>query len=38
LLGDLADKTSVGTVFLVCSFLPALGLLAAFLPGRKKRA
>jgi FSR family fosmidomycin resistance protein-like MFS transporter len=38
LLGNLADKTSVGTVFLVCSFLPALGLLAAFLPGRKKRA
>jgi FSR family fosmidomycin resistance protein-like MFS transporter len=36
LLGDLADKTSVGTVFMVCSFLPALGLLAAFLPGRKR--
>jgi FSR family fosmidomycin resistance protein-like MFS transporter len=36
LLGDLADKTSIGTVFLVCSFLPALGLLAAFLPGRQR--
>jgi FSR family fosmidomycin resistance protein-like MFS transporter len=35
-LGVLADKTSIGTVFFVCSFLPALGLLAAFLPGQAR--
>jgi len=32
LLGELADKTSIEFVFTVCSALPALGLLAAFLP------
>ncbi len=32
LLGALADRTSVAFVYQVCSFLPALGLLAAFLP------
>jgi len=32
LLGALADRTSVAFVYRVCSFLPALGLLAAFLP------
>ncbi len=32
LLGILADQTSIRTVFLLCSFLPALGLLAAWLP------
>ncbi len=37
LLGDLADKTSIQFVYLVCSFLPALGLMAAFLPGKRKR-
>ncbi len=31
-LGMLADKTSIGLVFQVCAFLPALGLLAGFLP------
>ncbi|MBA1158389.1 MFS transporter [Microvirga sp. Marseille-Q2068] len=31
-LGHLADVTSIGTVYTVCSFLPALGLLAYFLP------
>ncbi|EIM25969.1 MFS transporter [Microvirga lotononidis] len=31
-LGHLADVTSIGTVYAVCSFLPALGLLAYFLP------
>jgi FSR family fosmidomycin resistance protein-like MFS transporter len=31
-VGQLADSTSVQFVFKVCSFLPALGLLAAFLP------
>jgi MFS transporter, FSR family, fosmidomycin resistance protein len=31
-LGELADLTSIRFVYLVCSFLPAVGLLAAFLP------
>ena len=31
-LGALADRTSIEFVYRVCSFLPALGLLAAFLP------
>jgi FSR family fosmidomycin resistance protein-like MFS transporter len=31
-LGELADLTSIRTVYQVCSFLPALGLLTAFLP------
>jgi FSR family fosmidomycin resistance protein-like MFS transporter len=37
-LGHLADRTSIRFVFLVCSFLPLLGLLTGFLPnvaGRK---
>lgn len=34
LLGQVADVTSVQFVFTLCSFLPAIGLLAAFLPGR----
>ena len=34
LLGQLADVTGVQYVFTLCSFLPALGLLAAFLPRR----
>jgi MFS transporter, FSR family, fosmidomycin resistance protein len=32
LLGQLADLTSIDLVYRVCSFLPALGLLAVFLP------
>ena len=32
LLGKLADATSIGYVYHVCSFLPALGLLTVFLP------
>lgn len=32
LIGQLADATSIRFVFEVCSFLPTLGLLAAFLP------
>lgn len=32
LLGQLADHTSISTVFWVCSFLPAMGLLTWFLP------
>jgi MFS transporter, FSR family, fosmidomycin resistance protein len=31
-LGELADLTSINFVYLVCSYLPAVGLLAAFLP------
>lgn len=32
LLGKLADHTSISFVYHVCSFLPALGILTAFLP------
>ena len=32
LLGSLADHTSIGYVYHVCSFLPAIGILTAFLP------
>ncbi len=31
-LGELADLTSISFVYLVCSFLPILGVLTAFLP------
>ena len=31
-LGALADRTSIELVYQVCSFLPLIGLLAAFLP------
>ncbi|MBV8142915.1 MAG: MFS transporter, partial [Verrucomicrobia bacterium] len=36
-LGKLADQTSINFVFLVCSFLPLLGLLTAFLPDLSRR-
>ena len=32
LLGILADRTSIGFVYQVCAFLPAIGLLGALLP------
>jgi MFS transporter, FSR family, fosmidomycin resistance protein len=32
LLGELADLTNIRFVYIVCSFLPAVGLLAALLP------
>ena len=32
LLGILADQTSIGFVYQVCAFLPAVGLLGGFLP------
>jgi FSR family fosmidomycin resistance protein-like MFS transporter len=32
LLGDLADRTGIDVVYRLCSYLPALGLLTAFLP------
>jgi len=31
-LGKLADMTSLGFVYQVCAFLPAIGLLTVFLP------
>jgi MFS transporter, FSR family, fosmidomycin resistance protein len=31
-LGHLADATSIGFVYTLCSFLPAIGILTAFLP------
>jgi FSR family fosmidomycin resistance protein-like MFS transporter len=34
LMGALADATSINTVFHIASYLPALGLLALFLPNR----
>ena len=37
LLGQLADVTSIDTVFTVCSFLPAIGLLTWFLPNIEPR-
>ncbi|MGD0236253.1 MAG: MFS transporter, partial [Syntrophorhabdales bacterium] len=32
LFGRLADLTSIGFVYNVCAYLPAIGLLTAFLP------
>ena len=36
-LGRIADWSSIETVYQVCSFLPLIGLLAAFLPNIEKR-
>ena len=36
LLGWLADHTSIGFVFHLCSFLPVIGLLTMFLPDKQK--
>ncbi|HSY53440.1 MAG TPA: MFS transporter [Opitutaceae bacterium] len=36
-LGSLADHTSINYVFHVCSFLPLIGLLTAFLPTMEKK-
>ena len=38
LLGRLADATSISFVYKVCSFLPVIGLLTAFLPDLETRA
>ncbi len=41
LLGELADRTSIGYVYQVCAYLPLIGLLTGFLPnieGTKKQA
>lgn len=37
LLGQLADATSVATVYRACAFLPLIGLLTVFLPDVEKR-
>jgi FSR family fosmidomycin resistance protein-like MFS transporter len=37
-LGWLADRTSIETVYRVCAFLPAIGLLAALLPNIERGA
>jgi FSR family fosmidomycin resistance protein-like MFS transporter len=34
ILGWLADQTSIGFMYRLCSFLPAIGLLGFLLPGR----
>jgi FSR family fosmidomycin resistance protein-like MFS transporter len=36
-LGKLADHTSIGFVYHLCAFLPAIGLLAVFLPRMPKQ-
>jgi FSR family fosmidomycin resistance protein-like MFS transporter len=36
-LGQIADMTSIETVYRVCSFLPLIGLLTALLPNIEKR-
>ena len=38
MLGRLADATSIDTVFKVCAFLPAIGLLTWFLPNIEPHA
>ncbi len=35
-LGQLADMTSVDTVYRVCAYLPAIGVLTAFLPNLER--
>lgn len=37
-LGHLADHSGLRTVYLLCSFLPLIGLLAAFLPRLERQA
>ena len=36
-LGQVADWTSIDTVYRLCSFLPLIGLLTAFLPNIEAR-
>ncbi|TWP28509.1 MFS transporter [Apibacter muscae] len=35
ILGKVADKTSIEYVYTLCSYLPLIGLLTVFLPGKK---
>ncbi len=37
-LGWVADVTSIGTVYKICSFLPAIGILVMFLPDMRALA
>src|ERR1700727_1031263 len=37
-LGEVADHTGIGFVYQICAFLPAIGLLAGFLPQIPKTA
>jgi FSR family fosmidomycin resistance protein-like MFS transporter len=37
LLGKLADYTSIQYVYLVCSYLPLVGIICFFLPNLKKK-
>ena len=37
LLGILADHTSIGFVYKICSFLPLMGIICYFLPDLKKK-
>ena len=36
-LGRIADVTGIESVYQVCSFLPLIGLLTAFLPNIERR-
>jgi len=36
LLGQLADHVGISTVYHLCAFLPAIGLLTAFLPNLER--
>jgi FSR family fosmidomycin resistance protein-like MFS transporter len=36
ILGEVADRAGIETVYAVCAFLPAIGLLAVFLPSPKR--
>ena len=36
LLGEVADQAGIETVYAICAFLPAIGLLAVFLPDAEK--
>ena len=36
-LGELADRTSIATVYHVCSYLPAIGVLGFWLPRLETR-
>jgi FSR family fosmidomycin resistance protein-like MFS transporter len=37
-LGSLADRTGIDFVYQICAFLPAIGLLTAFLPDLRSSA
>ena len=36
ILGKIADSTSILIVYKICAYLPAIGLLAGFLPGKSR--